>query len=99
MLLLRDFFAALPAIGGALLLLPTIAPISAVIFSLSIPVFEEGTCASDLRDLGRAAGRVMSSREDMLIYGSKANSEMRYPNRELKFGVVSYTDIIYNGDV
>lgn len=98
MLLLRDLFAAFPVIG-ALLLLPTIAPISAVIFSLSIVVLEEGTCASDLRDFGRAAGRVMSSREDMSVYGSEADSKVRYPNGELKFGVGSYRDIIYNGDV
>lgn len=35
----------------------------------------------------------------MSVYGSEADSVMRYPNRELKFGVGSYRDIIYNGDV
>jgi hypothetical protein len=97
MLLLRDFLVDFPA-KGALLLSSAIAPISAVMFSLSIEP-EDGTCANDLRDFGLAAGRVMSSREAMSIDGSEADCELRYPNRKAKIGVGSYRDIIYNSDV
>lgn len=63
MLLLLDFFEAF-SIGTAFFPLDK-APKSAVIFSWSI-AFEEGICASDFRDFGRVAGRVASSREDMM---------------------------------
>jgi len=67
MLLLRDFlFNFSPAV--ALLCDPTKAPMSAVMFSLSIdpPCSADGKCAIDLRDLGLVAGNV-SFREDILL--------------------------------
>lgn len=64
MLLLRDFFAGLSP-SGSLFLAPIIAPISVVMFSL-FTLLAEGTALIDLRDLGLAAGNVMSSREAIL---------------------------------
>jgi hypothetical protein len=62
-LLLRDFFVGF-SIGTALFPLAK-APRSAVIFSWSISC-ADGIWASDFRDFGRVAGRVTSSREDMI---------------------------------
>ena len=61
MLLLRDFLLGL-SVGAAFL--PAKAPMSAVMFSWSI--LADGICDSDFRDFGRVAGRVTSSREDMI---------------------------------
>jgi hypothetical protein len=62
-LLLRDFFDGF-SIGTALFPLAK-APRPAVMFSWSISC-DDGICASDFRDFGRVAGRVTSSREDMI---------------------------------
>lgn len=62
-LLLRDFFVGF-SIGPALFPLAK-APRSAVLFSWSISC-ADGIWASDFRDFGRVAGRVTSSREDMI---------------------------------
>ena len=60
-LLLRDFFDGLSP--SAFLLCPLIMePRSVVMLSLLIAL-ADGTAPRDLRDLGFAAGRVMSSRE------------------------------------
>jgi hypothetical protein len=50
---------------------PAKAPRSAVIFSWSMS-FADGICANDFRDLGRVAGRVTSSREDMIARALEA---------------------------
>ena len=63
-LLLRDFFDGLSP--SAFLLCPLIMePRSVVMLSLFMAL-ADGTAPSDLRDLGFAAGRVMSSREAMV---------------------------------
>ena len=63
MLLLLDFFVAF-SIGTVFFPLAK-APRSAVIFSWSVSC-SDGIWASDFRDFGRVAGRVTSSREDMI---------------------------------
>jgi hypothetical protein len=63
MLLLRDFLFGLSI--GIDLFPAAKAPRSAVAFSWSISV--EGIWPNDFRDLGRIAGRVTSSREDMIV--------------------------------
>ena len=64
MLLLRDFLFGLSI--GVDLFPAAKAPRSAVAFSWSISL-EDGIWHNDFRDLGRVAGRVTSSREDMIV--------------------------------
>lgn len=64
-LLLRDFFDGLSPSMFLLLLPLIIEPRSVVMFSLFIAL-ADGIAPRDLRDLGFAAGRVMSSREAMV---------------------------------
>lgn len=64
-LLLRDFFDGLSPSTFLLLLPPIIEPRSVVMFSL-FTALADGIGPRDLRDLGFAAGSVMSSREAMV---------------------------------
>jgi len=63
MLLLRDFLLGFSI--GTSLFPPPKDKISAVIFSWSI-LCDDGIWAKDFRDFGRAAGSVISSREDIM---------------------------------
>jgi hypothetical protein len=75
MLLLRDFL-----LGFSIEIAffpPAKAPRSAVIFSWSMSL-AEWICAKDFRDLGRVAGRVTSSREDMIVRELKAQSSIPF---------------------
>lgn len=63
-LLLRDFLEGRSPSAALFWAIPN-APMSAVIFSLSI-VSGDGICAIDLRDLGLVADRVTSSLEDIV---------------------------------
>jgi hypothetical protein len=62
--LLRDFLDGRSPSAALFWATPN-APMSAVIFSLSI-VSGDGICAIDLRDLGLVAGNVTSSLEDIM---------------------------------
>jgi hypothetical protein len=74
MLLLRDFLLGFSI--GIAFLPPAKAPMSAVIFSWSMSL-ADGMCANDFRDLGRVAGRVTSSREDMIASELEAQIFLR----------------------